>query len=381
VQTTEKEIKLNSIEEALTDIKAGKVVIVVDDEDRENEGDFVAAADCVTPEMINFMATHGRGLICAPLLETRCDELGLELMVPTNSAMFETPFTVSVDLIGHGCSTGISAQDRAKTIKALIDPAIKPYELGKPGHIFPLRAKKGGVLRRPGHTEAAIDLARMAGLNPAGVIVEIMNEDGSMARLPDLVKIAEKFNLKLISIADLIAYRLKTESLIEKQASLKLSEKWKGFELHVFKQTTTNEEHFALVKGSWTEDEPILVRVVSESILEDLLSALTPENRGNLPKAVDKINEFGKGIILFMHQKKELGLADKINALKKENPANIDGEDLLIKAAKMDARDYGVGAQILKSLGCSKIKLLTNNPVKRSNIPGYGLEIVESVQL
>jgi 3,4-dihydroxy 2-butanone 4-phosphate synthase/GTP cyclohydrolase II len=381
VQTTEKEIKLNSIEEALTDIKAGKVVIVVDDEDRENEGDFVAAADCVTPEMINFMATHGRGLICAPLLETRCDELGLELMVPTNSAMFETPFTVSVDLIGHGCSTGISAQDRAKTIKALIDPAIKPYELGKPGHIFPLRAKKGGVLRRPGHTEAAIDLARMAGLNPAGVIVEIMNEDGSMARLPDLVKIAEKFDLKLISIADLIAYRLKTESLIEKQASLKLSEKWKGFELHVFKQTTTNEEHFALVKGSWTEDEPILVRVVSESILEDLLSALTPENRGNLPKAVDKINEFGKGIILFMHQKKELGLADKINALKKENPANIDGEDLLIKAAKMDARDYGVGAQILKSLGCSKIKLLTNNPVKRSNIPGYGLEIVESVQL
>ncbi|MGY6562123.1 MAG: 3,4-dihydroxy-2-butanone-4-phosphate synthase [Luteibaculaceae bacterium] len=382
MQSTEQAIKLNTIAEAIEDIKNGKVVIVVDDENRENEGDFVAAAEMVTPEMVNFMATHGRGLICAPLIEDRCNELGLELMVPTNSAMFETPFTVSVDLIGHGCSTGISAQDRAKTIKALIDPTIKPHELGKPGHIFPLRAKKGGVLRRPGHTEAAIDLAKLAGLAPAGVIVEIMNDDGTMARLPDLVKIAERFNLKLISIADLITFRLQNESLIEKQASLELSDKWKGFSLHVYKQTTTNEEHFALVKGSWTPDEPVLVRVVSESILEDLLSALAPESRGNLPKAINKIDEAGKGIILFMHQKKELSLADKINALKKElGSTNITGEDILVKAAKMDARDYGVGAQILRNLGCNKIRLLSNNAIKRSNIPGYGLEIVESVQL
>ncbi len=374
------EFKLNTIDQAIEDIKAGKVIIVVDDEDRENEGDFLIAARCVTPEIINFMATHGRGLICAPLIEDRCNELGLEMMVSSNNSLYETPFTVSVDLIGHGCTTGISASDRAKTVLALINPNIKPEELGKPGHIFPLKARRGGVLRRAGHTEAAIDFARLAGFEPAGVIVEIMNEDGSMARLPDLVKIAERFSLKLVSIKDLIAYRLKKESLINKEVTVNLPTAYGDFKLTAFTQTTTGQEHLALVKGSWTVDEPVLVRVHSSCITGDIFGSCRCDCGPQLHKAMEMIEREGKGLIVYMNQEgRGIGLINKLKAYKLQEQGLDTVEANIELGFKMDERDYGIGAQIIRELGITKIKLLSNNPVKRSGLIGYGLEIVENI--
>ena len=375
-------MELNTIEEALADIKAGKVVIVVDDEDRENEGDFVAAAELATPEMINFMATHGRGLICAPLVEQRCEELGLELMVGKNTAAYETPFTVSVDLIGHGTTTGISASDRAKTILALANPETKPEELGKPGHIFPLKARAGGVLRRAGHTEAAIDLARLAGLQPAGVIVEIMNEDGTMSRLPELKEIAQKFNLKLISIADLIAYRLKHDSLIERKESVKLPTAHGEFQLTAYKQLSNGLTHLALSKGEWKEDEPVLVRVHSSCVTGDIFHSSRCDCGDQLQAAMEQVEREGQGVIVYMNQEgRGIGLINKLRAykLQEEGMDTVEANHAL--GFNSDERDYGVGAQILRDLHVSKLKLLTNNPKKRAGLIGYGLEIVENVQL
>ena len=371
---------LNTIEEAIKDIKAGKIVIVVDDEDRENEGDFLAAADKVTPEMINFMATHGRGLICAPLIEDRCEELDLELMVGKNTAEYETPFTVSVDLIGYGCTTGISASDRAKTIKALANPNTRTSELGKPGHIFPLKARKGGVLRRAGHTEAAIDLARLAGLYPAGVIVEIMNEDGSMARMPELQIIAKKHQLKIVTIKDLIAFRIKNESLIEKQIDVDLPTEVGNFKLHAFRQITNDQTHLALVKGKWEKNEPILVRVHSSCITGDIFGSCRCDCGPQLESAMQMVEKEGKGVIVYMNQEgRGIGLLNKLKAYKLQEQGRDTveaNEDLGFKA---DYRDYGVGAQILRSLDVQKIKLMSNNPKKRSGLIGYGLEIVENI--
>lgn len=375
--------QLNTIEEALADIKAGKVVIVVDDEDRENEGDFIAAAEMATPEMINFMATHGRGLICTPLTEDRCDELELNLMVSNNTVLHHTQFTVSVDLIGHGCTTGISAHDRAKTIKSLVDPNTKPSELGRPGHIFPLRAKKGGVLRRAGHTEASIDLARLAGLQPAGILVEILNEDGSMARLPQLVEVAKKFDLKLISIEDLIQYRLEKETLIERVEEMKMPTPYGDFQLYAYHQTTNGTEHLALVKGTWEKDEPILIRVHTSSIAEDIFGSWIYNSGPQLEKSMEMIDQAGKGVIVYMNQKeREVGLINRLKAYKlqlEEGLTNVEAGARL--GLKMDQRDYGIGAQILRDLGVSKMRLISNNPKKRSGIVGYGLEIVENVPL
>ncbi|WP_200978456.1 bifunctional 3,4-dihydroxy-2-butanone-4-phosphate synthase/GTP cyclohydrolase II [Echinicola sp. 20G] len=376
------EIKLDSIEEAIEAIKAGEVVIVVDDEDRENEGDFVCAAEKVTPEIVNFMATHGRGLICAPIIEDRCEELGLELMVGRNTAAYETPFTVSVDLIGHGCTTGISASDRAKTIKALIDDNIHPDELGKPGHIFPLKAKRGGVLRRTGHTEAAIDLARLAGLYPAGVLVEIMNEDGTMARVPDLIEVAKRFNLKFVSIKDLIAYRLKNESLIKREIGVDMPTEWGDFDLVAFRQTNTDEIHMALIKGEWTEGEPILVRVHSSCVTGDIFGSCRCDCGPQLHSAMEMVNKAGKGIVLYMNQEgRGIGLINKLKAYKLQEEGMDTVQANLALGFPMDKRDYGVGAQILRDLGVSKIKLITNNPTKRAGLLGYGLEIVDTVAL
>lgn len=376
------EFKLNTIEEAIEEIREGRVVIVVDDENRENEGDFLTAARNITPEIINFMVTHGRGLVCAPLVEDRCDELGLELMVQNNSAAYETPFTVSVDLIGHGCTTGISASDRAKTVKALIDPAIRPEELGKPGHIFPLRAKKGGVLRRAGHTEAAIDLARMAGFEPAGVIVEILNEDGTMARLPELVKIAERFNLKIVSIEDLIKYRIRTESLIERVIDVKLPTKVGEFDLVLYKNTNTDEEHLVLTKGSWEPNEPVLVRVHSSCMTGDIFGSCRCDCGPQLQKAMEMIEEVGKGAIVYMNQEgRGIGLTNKLRAYKLQEQGYDTLEANIKLGFKGDERDYGIGAQILRNLGLSKIRLMSNNPTKRTGLIGYGLEIVETLPL
>ena len=373
---------LNTIEEAIEDIKAGKVVIVVDDEDRENEGDFLAAADKVTPEMINFMATHGRGLICAPLVEDRCEELGLDLMVGKNTAEYETPFTISVDLIGHGCTTGISASDRSKTIKALVDPNTRPSELGKPGHIFPLKARKGGVLRRAGHTEAAIDLARLAGLYPAGVIVEIMNEDGSMARMPELKLIAKKHQLKIITIKDLIAYRIENESLIEKLIDVDLPTEVGDFKLHAFRQVTNNQTHLALVKGEWKEDESILVRVHSSCITGDIFGSCRCDCGPQLEAAMSMVEKEGKGVIVYMNQEgRGIGLLNKLKAYKLQEQGRDTVEANEELGFKADYRDYGVGAQILRSLDVHKIKLMSNNPKKRSGLTGYGLEIVENIPI
>ena len=376
------EIKLNTIEEAIQEIKKGNVVIVVDDKDRENEGDFLTAARNATPEVINFMATHGRGLICAPLLDSRCDELGLDLMVQENNSHFDTPFTISVDLVGDGCTTGISAQDRSKTVKVLIDPKTAPNQLGKPGHIFPLRARKGGVLRRAGHTEAAVDLARLAGFEPAGVIVEIMNEDGTMARLPELQKIAKKFDLKLVSIEDLIAYRMQHESLIEKIVEVNMPTKYGDFRLSAFKQTTTGEEHLALVKGEWEEGEPVLVRVHSSCFTGDILGSLRCDCGDQLASAMQLIEQEGKGAILYMNQEgRGIGLVNKLKAYKLQEEG-YDTLDANVKLGfKPDARDYGIGAQILRSLGITKMKLMSNNPKKRTGLVGYGLEIVDNVEL
>lgn len=374
--------QLDPIEDAIEAIKYGEVIIVVDDEDRENEGDFVCAAEKVTPEIINFMATHGRGLICAPLIEDRCEKLGLELMVGQNTAAFETPFTVSVDLIGHGCTTGISTSDRAKTIKALVDDSIDPSELGKPGHIFPLKAKRGGVLRRAGHTEAAIDFSRLAGLQPAGVLVEIMNEDGTMARLPDLVEVAKRFNLKLVSIKDLIAYRLKNESLIKREIGVDMPTHWGDFDLIAFRQTNTQEIHLALIKGTWEKDEPIMVRVHSSCVTGDIFGSCRCDCGPQLHAAMEMVEKEGKGLVLYMNQEgRGIGLINKLKAYKLQEEGMDTVQANLALGLPEDSRDYGVGAQILRDLGVSKIKLISNNPQKRVGLIGYGLEIVEQVPI
>jgi 3,4-dihydroxy 2-butanone 4-phosphate synthase/GTP cyclohydrolase II len=373
---------LNTIEEAIYEIQQGRVVIVVDDEDRENEGDFLTAARNATPELINFMATHGRGLICAPISEDRCDQLGLELMVRNNSAAYETPFTISVDLIGHGCTTGISASDRAKTILAMIDPAIRPEELGKPGHIFPLRARKGGVLRRAGHTEAAVDLSRLAGYEEAGIIVEILNEDGTMARLPQLLEIAKKFDLKIISIADLIKYRIAHESLIVEQVQVEMPTAYGDFKLRAFKDESTDQDHLVLTKGTWTEDEAVLVRVHSSCLTGDIFGSCRCDCGPQLHKAMELVNKEGKGAIVYMNQEgRGIGLLNKLKAykLQEEGLDTYEANEKL--GFKPDERDYGIGAQMLRAIGIRKMKLMSNNPKKRTGLIGYGLEIVENISL
>ena len=375
-------MNFNSIDEAIQDIKEGKVVVVIDDENRENEGDFVAAAEMATPEMINFMATHGKGLICTPLLESKCKNLGLELMTGKNTAAFETPFTISVDLLGYGCTTGISASDRSKTIKALADPNIKSEAFGRPGHIFPLKAKKGGVLRRAGHTEAAVDLARLAGLQPAGVIVEILNQDGSMARTPELHKIAKKFDLKFITIKDLIEYRIKNESLIVEEADVKLPTEYGDFKLKAFRQTTNGQLHLAIYKGDWAKDEDILVRVHSSCMTGDIFGSCRCDCGHQLQEALKQIEKAGKGVLVYMNQEgRGIGLLNKLKAYELQE----DGLDTVEANTKLgfnpDDRDYGIGAQILRELKVTKIRLLSNNPKKRVGLTGYGIEIVESVAL
>ena len=375
-------MSFNTIEEAIKDIKAGKIVIVIDDENRENEGDFVAAAEMATAEMINFMATHGRGLICTPLLESRCKELGLELMIGKNTAAYETPFTISVDLIGHGCTTGISASDRAKTVKALVDHNINPDELGKPGHIFPLKAREGGVLRRAGHTEAAVDLARLAGLEPAGVIVEILNKDGSMARTPELHKIAERFNLKFITIKDLIQYRIKNESLITEEADVQLPTDYGDFKMKAFKQTTNGQLHLAIYKGEWKVDEDVLVRVHSSCMTGDIFGSCRCDCGPQLQTALKQIETEGKGVLVYMNQEgRGIALLGKLKAYELQEKGRDTVEANTELGFNADDRDYGVGAQILRAMKVSKIRLLSNNPKKRVGLMGYGIEIIESVAL
>lgn len=370
--------KLNTIEEAIENIRQGKIIIVVDDEDRENEGDFIAAAEKVTPEMINFMATHGRGLICAPLTEARCKELDLNLMVTNNTVLHETQFTVSVDLIGHGCTTGISVHDRAKTIQFLVDDNTKPEDLGRPGHIFPLRAKQGGVLRRTGHTEAAIDLARLAGLKPAGILVEILNEDGSMARLPQLFEVAKKFDLKIISIEDLVAYRMQHDSLIQKKEDFEIETRFGTFRLRAYLQTTNKQVHLALTKGSWNIGESILTRINSTQVNNDILGTLTNDPDQKLEKMFQKINEEGKGAILFINQEiQPIELLNRITELKGLQEKGVFKAPQL----KMDNKDFGIGAQILHDIDITNIRLLSNSEqTKRVGMIGYGLEIMEYVE-
>lgn len=373
---------LNSIESAIDDIRQGKMLIVVDDEDRENEGDFIIAARFATPEVINFMSKYGRGLICAALTDDRCQQLRLEPMVSSNTSLHETAFTISVDLIGQGTSTGISAQDRAKTIQALINTDTKPEDLARPGHIFPLRAMKGGVLRRTGHTEATIDLARLAGLEPAGVLVEIMNEDGTMARLPQLELIAEQYDLKIISIKDLIEYRLKTDSLIEEIVRVQMPTKYGHFHLIAFKEKETGQEHLALIKGQWENDEPVLVRVHSSCFTGDILGSFRCDCGDQLHGAMQMVEEQGKGVILYMNQEgRGIGLFNKLKAYKLQEQGMDTVEANIHLGLPMDARDYGVGAQILRTLHISKLKLISNNPKKRAGLLGYGLEIVETVPI
>ncbi len=373
---------LDSIESAIEDIKNGKLIIVVDDEDRENEGDFITAANNVTPEVINFMSIHGRGLICAPLSEDRCNELNLQPMVMNNTSLHETAFTVSIDLLGQGCTTGISAQDRSKTIQSLVNPETLPEHLGRPGHIFPLRAKRGGVLRRSGHTEATIDMARLAGFAPAGVLVEIMNEDGTMARLPQLKKIAKKFDLKLISIKDLIEYRLREETLIKEQVRVQLPTKYGVFELIAFEQLNTGEIHMALKKGDWEKKEPVLVRVHSSCMTGDILGSLRCDCGDQLHHAMKMIEEAGKGVVLYMNQEgRGIGLLNKLKAYKLQEQGRDTVEANLELGFDMDERDYGVGAQILRHLGVRKMKLMSNNPRKRAGLLGYGLEVVDNVHI
>jgi 3,4-dihydroxy 2-butanone 4-phosphate synthase/GTP cyclohydrolase II len=375
-------MKFNTIEEAIEDIKHGKCVIVVDDEDRENEGDFLTAASNATPEMINFMATHGKGLICAPITQQRCEDLQLDLMVGKNTASHETNFTISVDLLGHGCTTGISATDRSKTVMALINPAMKPEDFGRPGHIFPLMAKEGGVLRRAGHTEAAVDLARLSGFEEAGLIVEIIREDGEMARLPDLEIIAQKFNLKLICIKDLIEYRLKHESLIRKEVSVKLPTEWGDFDMIAYTQVDTGENHLAIIKGTWEKDEPVMVRVHSSCMTGDIFGSCRCDCGPQLHKAMEMIEKEGKGCIIYMNQEgRGIGLVNKLKAYRLQEQGFDTVEANLKLGFKMDQRDYGIGAQIIRDLGITKMKLMSNNPTKRAGIIGYGLEIVENISI
>lgn len=375
-------IKLDSIEEAIEDIRNGKIIIVADDEDRENEGDMICASESITPEVVNFMIREARGLMCISLTEERCDELGLEMMVGKNTATHETSFTVSVDLLGNGCTTGISASDRAKTIIALTDPNTKPEDLGRPGHIFPLKAKKGGVLRRTGHTEAAMDFARLAGYKPSGVLIEVLNEDGSMARLPDLRRIADKFDLKLVTIKDLIEYRLAKESLIKREIGVDMPTEWGHFDLIAYRQTNTGDNHLALVKGSWEKDEPILVRVHSSCITGDIFGSCRCDCGEQLHNAMEMVEKAGKGVILYMFQEgRGIGLINKLRAYKLQEMGRDTVEANIELGFNMDERDYGVGAQILRDLNISKIKLISNNPKKRAALLGYGLEIVDTVPI
>ncbi|WP_323789609.1 3,4-dihydroxy-2-butanone-4-phosphate synthase [Psychroserpens sp.] len=371
-------IELNTISEAIEDIKNGKIIIVVDDENRENEGDFIAAAETVTPEMINFMATNGRGLICAPLTEDRCEDLDLTMMVQNNTVLHHTQFTVSVDLIGHGCTTGISVHDRSKTIKALVNDDTKPHDLGRPGHIFPLKAKNGGVLRRTGHTEAAVDLARLAGFKPAGILVEILNDDGTMARLPQLIDVAKKFDLKLISIEDLVAYRMEHDSLIEKKEDFNIETRFGSFRLRAYQQTTDNQIHIALSKGSWSQDEPVLTRVNATLVNNDILGTLTNNADEKLDDMFKVINDAGKGAIIFINQQSQsMNLLKRLNILK---DSQVEGKVIKAPRIDMDNKDFGIGAQILHDLNIHKLRLISNTmQTKRVGMIGYGLEIVDYV--
>ena len=376
------EFKLNTIEDALDDIRAGKVIIVVDNEDRENEGDFITAARNATPEVINFMATHGRGLICAPLTEEKAQELKLDMMVPSNTSLHETPFTVSIDLLGFGCTTGISASDRSKTVKALIDKNIIASDFGRPGHIFPLKSKPGGVLRRTGHTEATVDISILAGFEPCGVLVEILNEDGTMARLPELMKIAAKFNLKIISIEDLISYRLLKESIVTRQVEVNMPTEWGTFNLIDYKVETNGQEHLALVKGNWDNEESVLVRMHSSCVTGDVFGSCRCDCGDQLHKSMEMIEKEGKGVIVYLNQEgRGIGLLNKLKAYKLQENGYDTVEANIELGFKADERDYGVGAQILRDLGVRKIKLMTNNPKKRAGLIGYGLEIIENVSI
>ena len=375
-------IKLDTIEEAIEAIRQGKIIIVADDEDRENEGDMICASEAMTPELTNFMIREGRGLMCVSLTEERCEELGLSMMVGANTATHETPFTVSVDLLGQGCTTGISAQDRAKTILSLVNPTTKPEDLGRPGHIFPLKAKKEGVLRRTGHTEAAMDFAHLAGFAPSGVLIEVLKDDGSMARLPDLRQIADKFDLKLVTIKDLVEYRLKQESLIKREIGVDLPTEFGHFELIAFKQISTGDTHLALIKGSWEKDEAVMVRVHSSCVTGDIFGSCRCDCGGQLHKAMQMVEKEGKGIILYMFQEgRGIGLINKLKAYKLQEMGRDTVEANLELGFQMDERDYGVGASILRDLGVSKLRLISNNPKKRAALLGYGLEIVNTIPI
>ena len=375
-------IRLDRIEDAIAAIRDGKIILVVDDEDRENEGDMICAAEKTTPEMVNFMTKEGRGLVCVPLTVERCAELGLTMMVGENTSMHTTPFTVSVDLLGNGCTTGISASDRAKTIQALVNPDTKPEDLGRPGHIFPLRAVEGGVIRRSGHTEAAVDFARLAGLQPAGVLIEVLNEDGTMARLPELRVMADRFGMVLVSIQDLIAYRLRTESLIRREIGVDLPTEWGHFDLIAFNQSNTGDTHLALVKGHWEPDEPVLVRVHSSCVTGDIFGSCRCDCGGQLHAAMKMVEKEGKGVVVYMNQEgRGIGLINKLKAYKLQEMGRDTVEANLELGLPMDARDYGVGAQILRDLEVHKVKLISNNPKKRVGLMGYGIEIVDTVPI